>query len=140
MSITPISPFKICVYCLLSAATSQGRSHSGQYIVMIRVRMRAISVVVNSKQSAGRMNGLRFYGLFNSTSVISGQWKGDNEKLCAIEPHLRLKGFSTRADIDEVTRAETNVQEKVVHSSIVGTLYGEAAALFIFLLSLFSLG
>ena len=29
---------------------------------------------------------LRFYILFNSISVISGRWAGDNERLCAMEP------------------------------------------------------
>ena len=28
------------------------------------------------------MDDLRFYVLFNSVSVISGQWKVDNERLC----------------------------------------------------------
>ena len=31
--------------------------------------------------------------IFNSISVISGQWDGDNERLCAEEPHLQLKMF-----------------------------------------------
>ena len=30
---------------------------------------------------------------FNSTSVISEQWEHDNEKLCAVEPHLQCKIF-----------------------------------------------
>ena len=85
------------------------------------------------------MNGLRFYVLFNSISVISGRWKGYNERLCATEPRLWLKGCPPRADIDEQTNAETNVQETVVQSSIVGVLCGEVSALFIFLVSLFSL-
>ena len=32
------------------------------------------------------MNDLRFF-------VISGQWLGDNERLCAVEPCLRLERF-----------------------------------------------
>ena len=36
---------------------------------------------------------LRFYVLFNSISVISGQWADDNERLCAMEPHLQLRRF-----------------------------------------------
>ena len=31
------------------------------------------------------MDGLHFYILFNTISVISGQWEGDNEQLCAME-------------------------------------------------------
>ena len=31
--------------------------------------------------------------LFNSISVISGQWKADNERLCAMEPCLKFERF-----------------------------------------------
>ena len=41
----------------------------------------------------GWMNDLRFNILFNSNSVISEQWADDNERLCAMEPHLRLRRF-----------------------------------------------
>ena len=40
-----------------------------------------------------RMDDLRLYILFNSISVISGQWEIDNERLCAMEPRLRLRRF-----------------------------------------------
>ena len=30
------------------------------------------------------MNDLRFYILFNSISVIEGQWEIDNERMCAM--------------------------------------------------------
>ena len=43
------------------------------------------------------MDDLRFYVLFNSISVISGRWAGDNERLCAMEPRLRLKRSSPQA-------------------------------------------
>ena len=36
------------------------------------------------------MDDLRFYVLFNSISVISGRWADDNERLCAMEPCLRM--------------------------------------------------
>ena len=36
------------------------------------------------------MDDRKFYALFNSISVISGRWAGDYEKLCAMEPRLRL--------------------------------------------------
>ena len=39
------------------------------------------------------MDDLWFYVLFNSVSVISGRWPDDNERLCAMEPHLRLRRF-----------------------------------------------
>ena len=34
---------------------------------------------------------LQFYVLFNSMSVISGQWADDNERLCVMEPYLWLR-------------------------------------------------
>ena len=37
------------------------------------------------------MNDLRFYLLLNSISVISGRRLGNIERLCAMEPGLRLK-------------------------------------------------
>ena len=33
------------------------------------------------------MNDLEYYILFNSFSVIWGQWVGDNERLCTVEHH-----------------------------------------------------
>ena len=36
----------------------------------------------------GWIDNLRFYVLFNSISVISGQWADDNERLCTMEPCL----------------------------------------------------
>ena len=36
---------------------------------------------------------LRFYVLFNSISVMSGQLADDNERLRAMEPRLRLRKF-----------------------------------------------
>ena len=36
---------------------------------------------------------LRFYILFNSISVISGRRAYDNERLCVMEPPLRLRRF-----------------------------------------------
>ena len=39
------------------------------------------------------MVDLRFSGLFNSISVISGRCEVDNERLCAMELRLRLRRF-----------------------------------------------
>ena len=39
------------------------------------------------------MDDMRFYVLSNSISVISRRWKVDNERLCAMELHLRLRRF-----------------------------------------------
>ena len=46
------------------------------------------------------MDDLRYNVLFNSISVISGRWADDNERLCAMEPCLRLKKSSPPADIE----------------------------------------
>ena len=40
---------------------------------------------------------------FNSISVISGRWTGDNEKLCAMEPRLRLERSPPRAGLEPRT-------------------------------------
>ena len=39
------------------------------------------------------MDDLRFYVLFNNSSVISGRCLDDNERLCAMELRLRLRRF-----------------------------------------------
>ena len=41
--------------------------------------------------------------IFNSISVISGRWTGDNEKLCAMEPCLRLERSPPRAGLEPRT-------------------------------------
>ena len=46
------------------------------------------------------MDDLRFYALFNSISVISGQLMGDNERLCAVKSHLHLKRFFPQMGIE----------------------------------------
>ena len=43
----------------------------------------------------GRVDDLRFYFLFNSISVISGQCLDDNERLCAMKLCLRLIDFTS---------------------------------------------
>ena len=39
------------------------------------------------------MDDMRVYVLFNSVSVISGQWKVDNERLYAMQLRLQLGRF-----------------------------------------------
>ena len=46
----------------------------------------------------GWMDDLKFNVLFNSISVISGRWVDDNERLCAMEPLLRLRRFCLEQD------------------------------------------
>ena len=46
-----------------------------------------------SSSKDGWMDVMQIYVRFNSISVISGQWKIDNERLCAVELHLWLRRF-----------------------------------------------
>ena len=46
-----------------------------------------------------RKNEWQLYVLFNSSSVISRRWAGDNERLCATEPSLGLKRSLTQAGL-----------------------------------------
>ena len=46
---------------------------------------------------------LRPFQHFNSISVLSGHWADDNERLCAMEPLLRLARFPTPAVLEPET-------------------------------------
>ena len=46
------------------------------------------------------MDDLRFHILSNSISIISGRWTADNERLCAMEPRLRMKEFPPPAGLE----------------------------------------
>ena len=48
------------------------------------------------------MDDLRFYVLFNSISVISGQWEVHNERLYAMELSLRLRRFPLKRGLNSV--------------------------------------
>ena len=48
------------------------------------------------------MDDMQFYVLFNSISVISGRWKVDNERLCAMELRLRLRRFHLEQGLNSV--------------------------------------
>ena len=54
-------------------------------------RYQQLSVFIYNKCPNRWMDDLRFYVLFNSISVISGQWDVDNERLCAMELPLPLR-------------------------------------------------
>ena len=49
------------------------------------------------------MDGLQFYVLLNSVSVISGRWTDGYERLCAMESRLRLKRSPPQAGIEPGT-------------------------------------
>ena len=53
------------------------------------------------------MDDLPFYVLFNCISVISECWVGDNERLCAMEPHLRLKRSQPQMGLEPGTARST---------------------------------
>ena len=46
---------------------------------------------------------LRCYIHFNRISVISGQWKGKHERLCAVKRHLASERISPSAGFDPET-------------------------------------
>ena len=45
------------------------------------------------------IDDLWFYVLLNSISVISGRWEDDNERLCALEPHVWFEIFPPHAEL-----------------------------------------
>ena len=55
--------------------------------------LRSAFMKVSPVRMDGWVGNLRFYILFNSISVISGQWADDYERLCAMGLHLRLRRF-----------------------------------------------
>ena len=59
------------------------------------------------------MDDLQFYVLFNSISVISGRSADENERLCAMEPRLRVKRSSPQAGL-ELTTARS-VGQRLTH-------------------------
>ena len=60
------------------------------------------------------MDDLRFYVLFNSFSVISGRWLGNNDRLCAVGPRLRLERFSPQAGLKSGTATLNLLNFKVI--------------------------
>ena len=55
-----------------------------------------------SAESLGFDQTLRPCDLFNNISVMSGQWVGDNERLCAMQPRLRLERSPLQAELEPV--------------------------------------
>ena len=45
----------------------------------------------------GWMDGFRIYVFFDTISVVSGQWKGDKERLSAMGPPLMVEHISASA-------------------------------------------
>ena len=65
----------------------------------------------------GKVDGLMDYLLFyvlNSSSVTSGHWMGDNERLCTIEPDLRLKRSRSEPVSDPVHLSRKNFRLRVI--------------------------
>ena len=48
------------------------------------------------------MDDMQFYVIFNSIPVISGRWKVDNERLCAMELRLWLSRFRLKRGSNSV--------------------------------------
>ena len=49
------------------------------------------------------MDDLGFYILFNSISIILGQWLDNNERLCAMEPDFQSERFPPQAGLEHGT-------------------------------------
>ena len=43
------------------------------------------------------MDGFRIYVFFDTISVVSGQWEGDKERLCAMGPPFMVEHISASA-------------------------------------------
>ena len=54
-------------------------------------------------ENNGWMDDMRFYVLFNSISVISGQWKVDKERLRAMGLRLRFQRFHLKRGSNSVS-------------------------------------
>ena len=67
------------------------------------------------------MNNLRFHVPFNSILVISGQGTGDNERLYAMEPCLRLRRFrleqSSNTGVSDQNRLRPDCADVTIASS-----------------------
>ena len=59
--------------------------------MFVSVNFRAVALV-------GWLDDLQFYFLFNSISVITGQWTNDNERLCAMKLCLWFGRFHLKRD------------------------------------------
>ena len=51
----------------------------------------------------GWMDGLGLYVLFNSISVILGEWKGEHKGLCTMNRHLGSEKISPPAGLEPKT-------------------------------------
>ena len=64
------------------------------------------------------MNDLRFYVLVHSISVISGRWLGNNERLCAMEPRLRLKKSLPQAELEPGTARSADQRRQLSYRGL----------------------
>ena len=62
------------------------------------------------------MDNLRFYGLVNSISVISGRWVADNEMLCAMQP--RTKRFQHPPSLEPGTARSAKLNVSLISTEM----------------------
>ena len=82
------------------------------------------------------MDDLRFYVLFNSISAISGRWKVDNERLCAVELHLWLRRFCLEQgsnSVRQISRPALNPLSYWGSSHYLEALSAKSGRLFTFI-------
>ena len=62
-------------------------------IVQSKVQNTRLNNEQNHQERGGWIDDLRFYVLFNSILIASERRTDNNERLCAMEPRLRLRRF-----------------------------------------------
>ena len=73
------------------------------------------------------MDDLQFYIFYNSISVISGQWKVDNKRLCALEPCSGLKRFLHSVGLEPGTARSAGQCLLPVHPLLQHCIIGAAS-------------
>ena len=64
------------------------------------------------------MNDLQFYVLVNSILVSSGRWLGNYERLCAMEPRLRLKKSLPQAGLEPGTARSADQRRQLSYRGL----------------------
>ena len=69
----------------------------------LQTRMRSYPVELEFKNVFEWMNELRVYVLLDNISVISGRWKGDHDRLCAMNHRLGSNKISSPVGFELAT-------------------------------------
>ena len=70
------------------------------------------------------MDDLRFYVFFSSVSTVSGRWTDDYERLCEMEPRLKLKKSPPQTGIEPGTdRSVVGQQNRALEAATITLRY-----------------